>query len=48
LKRLDDRFSELGDSRALERLLRETEELMLVETQDWLMLMSFAKVEVGA
>ena len=31
-----------------ETLLREIEEVMLVETQDWLMLMRFAKLETAA
>jgi hypothetical protein len=48
LKRLDDRFSRAAGGEQLAQLLRETEELILVETEDWLMLMSSAKVEVGA
>jgi CBS-domain-containing membrane protein len=42
---LDQRFDSIKDQEDLEALLRETEELMLRETQDWLMLMKFVKVE---
>lgn len=48
LKALDERFSSVNEPEGLESLLRETEELMLLETQDWLMLMRFAKLEVAA
>ena len=48
LKALDERFSSINEPEALESLLRETEELMLLETQDWLMLMRFAKLEAAA
>ena len=44
LRRLDERFSSASDPQALESLLQETERLMLLETQDWLMLMRFAKL----
>ncbi|MDQ2977342.1 MAG: SLATT domain-containing protein, partial [Acidobacteriota bacterium] len=45
LRRLDERFSSASDPQTLESLLQETERLMLLETQDWLMLMRFAKLE---
>jgi hypothetical protein len=45
LRELDQRFDAVADFSGLEALLRETEQLMLQETQDWLMLMKFAKVE---
>ncbi len=44
LKRLEERFSLASDPQTLESLLRETEHLMLTETQDWLMLMRFAEL----
>ena len=31
-----------------ENLLREKEQVMLIETQDWLMLIRFAKLETAA
>jgi len=43
---LDRRFAAAAGPSDLDALLRETEQLMLEETQDWLMLMKFAKVEV--
>ena len=45
LRELDRRFAAAADYGDLETLLRDTEQLMLQETQDWLMLMKFAKVE---
>ena len=42
---LDERFSQISTPEGLESLLRETDELMLRETQDWLMLMRFVKLE---
>lgn len=42
---IDDRFSYVNTPEALESLLREAEELMLRETQDWLMLMRFAELK---
>lgn len=45
LRKLDERFASGTDPQTLETLLRETERLMLLETQDWLMLMSFARLE---
>ncbi len=48
LTELDERFAHVTDHQVLESLLRETEELMLRETQDWLMLMKFVKLETAA
>jgi nucleoside 2-deoxyribosyltransferase len=45
LHELDLRFAAVAGFNDLEALLGETERLMLQETQDWLMLMRFAKVE---
>jgi hypothetical protein len=45
LRELDRRFADMAAFGELEMLLKETEQLMLQETQDWLMLMKFAKVE---
>lgn len=44
LRELDEEFVFASEPDALESLLRETEELMLQETQDWLMLMRFTDV----
>jgi hypothetical protein len=44
LRELDERSLFVSTPEALESLLRETEELMLRETQDWLMLMRFTDV----
>ena len=44
LRELDARFALASTPEALESLLRETEELMVRETQDWLMLMRFTAV----
>jgi hypothetical protein len=44
LRELDQRFAAAAESGELDMLLKETEQLMLQETQDWLMLMKFAKV----
>ena len=45
LSELDERFLSIATPEALESLLRETEELMLRETQDWLMLMRFVELK---
>ena len=45
LRELDRRFAVVTDFGEIEMLLKETEQLMLQETQEWLMLMKFAKVE---
>ena len=48
LQELDGRFSNIHEADELERILRDIEELMLRETQDWLMLMRFVKLEAAA
>lgn len=48
LRDLDRRFARVSNHEELESLLRETEELMLRESQDWLMLMKFVKLETAA
>lgn len=48
LKELDERFSVVDKPEDLESTPRELEELMLRETQDWLMLMKFTKLEAVA
>lgn len=48
LREMDSRFSGINKPEVLEALLREVEELMLRETQDWLMLMRLAKLEASA
>ncbi len=45
LRELDRRFADVAAFGEIEMLLQETEQLMLQETQEWLMLMKFAKVE---
>jgi hypothetical protein len=45
---LDERFISITTPEALESLLREAEELMLRETQDWLMLMRFVELKPAA
>ena len=45
LRDIDDRLSHVSSPEALESLLREAEELMLRETQDWLMLMRFVELK---
>ncbi|MEW6207446.1 MAG: hypothetical protein AB1631_03710 [Acidobacteriota bacterium] len=45
LKRLNTRLATVRDFEELRYLLRETEELMMEEAQDWMMTMSFAKLE---
>lgn len=45
LKRLNRRLMTVRDFEELHYLLRETEELMMEEAQDWMMTMSFAKLE---
>jgi hypothetical protein len=47
LKDIELRFESLGERHELETLLRETEDLMLRDTQDWLMLMKFVKLETA-
>jgi hypothetical protein len=44
LEELDKESVFVSTPEALESLLRNTEELMLRETQDWLMLMRFTDV----
>jgi hypothetical protein len=48
LSDLDERFLSIATPEALESSLRETEELMLRETQDWLMLMRFVDLKPAA
>ena len=48
LKALDDRLAKVTTPHELAALLTEVEELTLVELQDWLMLMSVAKLEAAA
>jgi hypothetical protein len=48
LKELDEQFSHANTPEALESLLRDTNELMLRETQDWLMLMKFVELRPAA
>jgi hypothetical protein len=45
LRELDQRYAGMSDFDELKTLLQETEQLMLQETQDWLMLMKFARME---
>jgi len=45
LRELKQRFEEVRSNESLDVLLRETDELMLRETQSWLMLMRFLKLE---
>lgn len=45
LSELRERLAEAEDPESLRRILRETEETMLGETQDWLMLMRFVPVQ---
>ena len=45
LSDLDSRFAGVTQATDLSALLQETEQLMLQDTQEWLMLMKFAKVE---
>lgn len=47
LSDLDGRFAQVIRGDELEALLRETDELMLRETQDWLMLMRLVKLEAA-
>jgi hypothetical protein len=42
---LDRRYADVVDFKGLEALLQETEQVMLQETHDWLMLMKSAKME---
>jgi hypothetical protein len=45
LRELKQRYQEIRSNDSLDSLLRETDELMLRETQSWLMLMRFVKLE---
>ena len=45
LSDMDSRLADITQARGLTALLQETEQLMLQDTQEWLMLMKFAKVE---
>jgi len=45
LKELRQRYGEIRSNESLDSLLRETDELMLRETQGWLMMMRFVKLE---
>lgn len=47
LGELDQVLAEAESSEEVARVLRQTEEFMLSEVQDWLMLMRFTKVEAG-
>jgi hypothetical protein len=47
LKSLDDRMSTVSTPQELDHVLRQVEELTLMELQDWLMLMSVAKLEAA-
>jgi hypothetical protein len=47
LKSLDDRMSAVSTPRELDHVLRQVEELTLMELQDWLMLMSVVKLEAA-
>ena len=48
LRELDEQFANINTPVALESLLRATDELMLRETQDWLMLMKFVELKPAA
>ena len=45
LRELDQKFAAVADFAELEARLQEADRMMLQETQDWMMLMRFAKVE---
>jgi len=45
LEELKQRYEEVRSNDSLDSLMRETDELMLRETQGWLMLMRFVKLE---
>jgi hypothetical protein len=45
LRELQERLAEADDPESVRRILREAEETMLGETQDWLMLMRFVPVQ---
>jgi len=45
LRELDQKFAAVAGFEELQALLREADQMMLQETQDWMMLMRFAKVE---
>lgn len=48
LSNLDERISQIGTPGDLEKFIKETDELMLRETQDWLMLMRFVELKAEA
>ncbi len=48
LEDLDDRLSYVKNPEEVESLLRETEEIMVRETQDWLSIMRFLSLEVAS
>lgn len=48
MAQLKERIENVTEPDEFETFLREIEETMLVETQDWLMLMRFAKLETAA
>jgi len=48
LKELDEQFSNANTPEALDSLLKDANELMLRETQDWLMLMKFMELKPAA
>ena len=48
LRELDEQFANINSPTSLESILRETDELMLRETQDWLMLMKFVELKPAA
>lgn len=48
LSNLDERISKIGTPGELEKFIKETDELMLRETQDWLMLMRFVELKPEA
>jgi hypothetical protein len=48
LTEMKDNLKRTESPDEFEALLREIEQVMLIETQDWLMLMRFAKLETAA
>lgn len=48
LSDFDERISRISTPGELEKFIKETDELMLRETQDWLMLMRFVELKPGA
>jgi hypothetical protein len=47
LREINESFESDYTLEAFDALMREIEELMLRETQDWLMLLKFAKLETA-